>query len=126
MATLERSSAQCLSTRRIRMARRLVSLVLVVTLALLVSRVTAPASPVGGIERITVVADVGADHDKVNINTATARQLQKLEGVGHTVAERIVQYRETHGPFKRGEDLRKVEGIGAALWEKNRERIVVK
>jgi competence protein ComEA len=108
------------------MARRLVSLVLVITLALLVSRVTAPASPVGGIERITVVADVGADHDKVNINTATARQLQKLEGVGHTVAERIVQYRETHGPFKRGEDLRKVEGIGAALWEKNRERIVVK
>lgn len=77
-------------------------------------------------ESVTAAAAVGENHDKININTATARQLQKLEGVGHTVAERIVQYREAHGPFKRGEDLRKVEGIGAALWERNRERIVVK
>ena len=65
-------------------------------------------------------------HDKININTASAKELQKLDGVGHTVAERIVHYREEHGPFKRGEDLRKVEGVGATLWERNRDRIVVK
>lgn len=64
--------------------------------------------------------------EKININTASVKELQKLEGVGRSVAERIVEYREAHGPFKRGEDLRKVEGVGAATFERNRQRIVVK
>ena len=71
-------------------------------------------------------ATAGDKQDKININTASAKDLQKLDGVGRTVAERIVHYREEHGPFKRGEDVRKVEGVGAALWERNRDRIVVK
>ena len=64
--------------------------------------------------------------EKVNINTATVKDLMKLDGVGRGVAQRIVDYREANGPFKRGEDLRKVEGVGAATFERNRERIVVK
>jgi competence protein ComEA len=86
------------------------------------------ASPVAA----AVVADsassaaVSETKDKVNINTASTKELQKLDGVGRAVAERIVHYREEHGPFKRSEDLRKVEGIGAGLWERNRDRIVVK
>ena len=75
---------------------------------------------------LAVPAVHAAAADKININTASVKELQKLDGVGHTVAERIVHYREEHGPFKRGEDLKKVEGVGAALWERNRERIVVK
>jgi competence protein ComEA len=77
------------------------------------------------------VADVShvvgaAAVEKVNINTASVKELQKLDGIGRGVAQRIVEYREANGPFKRGEDLRKVEGVGAAMWERNRERIVVK
>jgi len=64
--------------------------------------------------------------EKVNINTATVKDLMKLDGVGRGVAQRIVDYREANGPFKRGEDLRKVDGVGAATFERNRERIVVK
>ena len=62
----------------------------------------------------------------VNINTADVKELMKLEGVGRRVAEKIVEYRDSHGPFKKPEELRKVEGIGSGLWEKNRPRIVIK
>ena len=80
-----------------------------------------------GLAAVATASFAAADkQDKVNINTASAKELQKLEGVGRAVAERIVTYREEHGPFKRGEDLKKVEGVGAALWERNRARIVVK
>ena len=72
-----------------------------------------------------VSATVGSDA-KVNINTATVKELMALKGIGHKVAERIVAYRETHGQFKKAEDLRKVEGVGQGLWERNRERIVTK
>jgi competence protein ComEA len=70
-------------------------------------------------------ATVGSDA-KVNINTASAKELATLSGIGPRVAERIVEYRESHGPFKKPEDLRKVEGVGKALWERNRERVVIK
>ena len=70
-------------------------------------------------------APVGADA-KVNINTADVKELMTLNGVGHKVAERIVTYREAHGPFKKAEEVRKVEGIGQGLWERNRQRIVIK
>jgi competence protein ComEA len=62
----------------------------------------------------------------VNINTAGVKELMKLEGVGRQVAEKIVAYRDAHGPFKKPEEVRKVEGVGSALWERNRTRIVVK
>ena len=101
------------------MARRIVFFVLLA--ALVASPAVATAA-----ESRAASAGGGEAHDKININTASAKELQKLDGVGHTVAERIVHYREEHGPFKRGEDLRKVEGIGAGLWERNRDRIVVK
>src|SRR5262245_52462301 len=71
-------------------------------------------------------ATVTAPTGPVNINTADVNALMTLSGVGQKVAERIVQYRDNNGPFKRPEDLRKVQGIGAGLWERNRERIVIK
>ncbi|MGH7354684.1 MAG: ComEA family DNA-binding protein [Candidatus Rokuibacteriota bacterium] len=67
-----------------------------------------------------------ATRDKVNINSASVKELTTLEGVGPKLAERIVEYRDAHGPFRKAEDLRKVEGVGGVLWEKNRERIVIK
>ena len=52
----------------------------------------------------------------ININTASAQQLQTLKGIGPVLAERIVQYRETKGPFKTIEDITKVRGIGAGVY----------
>jgi competence protein ComEA len=66
------------------------------------------------------------DEAKININTADVKELMKLSGVGRNLAEKIVQYRDAHGPFKKAGDLRKVEGVADGLLEKNRTRIVVK
>ncbi len=49
---------------------------------------------------------------KININQATAEELQELSGVGPTLAKRIVEYRELHGPFQSVDDLVQVKGIG--------------
>ncbi len=57
---------------------------------------------------------------RLNINTATAAQLEALPGIGPTLARRIVAYRETHGPFASVEDLLAVSGIGPTLLEKLR------
>jgi len=73
----------------------------------------------------TVSAAVGSEA-KVNINTAGLKELTTLSGIGPRLAERIVAYREANGPFKKSEDLRKVEGVGKAMWERNRERVVTK
>jgi competence ComEA-like helix-hairpin-helix protein len=64
--------------------------------------------------------------DKVNINTADVKTLMTLTGVGRKVAEKIVEYRDNHGPFKKADELRKVDGVGNGVWEKNRERVVTK
>jgi competence protein ComEA len=73
----------------------------------------------------SVSATVGADA-KVNINTAGVKELTTLSGIRPKVAERIVAYREAHGAFKKPEDLMKVEGVGKAMFERNRERVVTK
>lgn len=49
---------------------------------------------------------------KIDINTATADQLQQLNGVGPALAQRIVADRQAGGPFKTVEDLKRVSGIG--------------
>ncbi len=48
----------------------------------------------------------------VNINTATAEQLDVLPGVGAKLAARIIDYRQKNGGFKKIEDLMNVQGIG--------------
>jgi competence protein ComEA len=50
----------------------------------------------------------------ININRATARQLDALDGVGPVIAQRIVDYRKLNGSFLTIDDLQKVSGIGAA------------
>jgi competence protein ComEA len=49
---------------------------------------------------------------KLNLNTATAEQLQLLPTVGPSKAERILEWRKKNGSFKRAADLRKVKGFG--------------
>jgi len=63
---------------------------------------------------------------EVNINTADAKTLEALNGVGEKTAKAIVEYRTEHGPFKTVEDLSKVKGIGAKIIDKNRDNMTVK
>ncbi len=48
----------------------------------------------------------------VNINTATAMELETLPGVGEVTAQRIIEYREANGPFETIEEIQDVSGIG--------------
>lgn len=61
--------------------------------------------------------------DPVNVNSATAAELsENLAGVGATIAERIIEARDSGGPFKDAEDLQtRVNGIGPATIERNKE-----
>jgi competence protein ComEA len=56
----------------------------------------------------------GPQSDIININTATLDQLETLPGIGEVLAQRILDYRTEHGPFKSVEDLLDVSGIGDA------------
>lgn len=62
---------------------------------------------------------------KININTASADELEKLKQVGPNYAIRIIEYREKNGPFEKPEDIMKVKGIGPKTFELNKEQIVV-
>ena len=60
---------------------------------------------------------------KLNINTATAAQLQTLPGIGPALAQRILAYRQEHGDFISTEQLLLVEGIGEALLDSLKDHI---
>ncbi|MBQ7154717.1 MAG: helix-hairpin-helix domain-containing protein [Synergistaceae bacterium] len=62
----------------------------------------------------------------ININTASAQELQALKGIGPALSKRIVEYRQKHGAFSSPEDLINVKGIGAATLSKFRSQITVR
>lgn len=59
----------------------------------------------------------------VNINTATKEQLDTLPGIGPATADKIIEYRQTNGPFQSVEDIKNVRGIGDAKFSKMQSRI---
>jgi competence protein ComEA len=72
----------------------------------------------------------GADPDqsgmaRVNLNTATLEQLDALPGVGPAIAQRIIDSRQTEGPFRQVDDLTRVDGIGAKTLERLRDQVTV-
>ncbi len=62
---------------------------------------------------------------KININTASLEELQTLPRIGPAIAQRIIDYRKEHGPFKRIEDIMKIQGIGERVFEQIKDRITV-
>lgn len=102
---------------RVNLARRLTDGEQVVIPA----RATAPppGSPVAGTETVRESSGL------VNVNTASAAELETLPGIGEVLAGRIVAHRESKGPFLRVEDLTNVEGVSEGLLEELRDLITV-
>ena len=62
---------------------------------------------------------------KININKASVAELQKLPRIGEKIAQRIVDFRNEHGKFKKIEEIMKVKGIGEKVFEKIKDLITV-
>ena len=62
---------------------------------------------------------------RVDVNTASAAELERLPKVGPAMAQRIVAYRRQHGPFLTTDDLLRVRGIGVATYRAFRDDVTV-
>lgn len=65
------------------------------------------------------------DAKKININQADVGELDKLHGIGESLAKRIIQYRTVNGNFEVIEDIMKVSGIGEKTFEDIKNQICV-
>lgn len=92
--------------------RKLKMTVICLVVSVLMAAITVPALA----EEVT----------KIDLNTATLEQLQSLDGIGASYAARIIEYRQTNGPFQKPEDLLNIKGIGEKTFEKIKDKIVVK
>ena len=68
-------------------------------------------------------AGPGAAGPKVSLGSATPEQLDAVDGIGPTLAQRIVEYRQQRGGFRSVDELRQVEGIGEKRFESLREAV---
>ncbi len=66
-----------------------------------------------------------AAEGQIDLNVATAKQLEQLPGIGKEIAQRIVNYRKDSGPFKSVTDLTKVKGIGLGKLAKVKEHLTI-
>ena len=63
--------------------------------------------------------------NKININTATAKELDALPGIGPAMAKRIEEYRSQKGPFTSVEGIKGVKGIGDGVFKKIKDKITI-
>ncbi|MHA6161339.1 ComEA family DNA-binding protein [Pseudomonas sichuanensis] len=77
-------------------------------------------------EPVPAVMSAEQANSRVDLNTADAQTLQKaLNGIGQAKAQAIVAYREANGPFTSVDELLEIKGIGKALLERNRDKLMV-
>jgi competence protein ComEA len=91
----------------------------VVALSLSVSAIVWPVVAAEG--DMDSPAEMPAEQQRVNVNTATAKELEKLPGIGKAIAERIIAGR----PYSAVEDLKKIEGVGDKTFEKIKDLVSV-
>jgi competence protein ComEA len=82
------------------------ALLVIVSLAALPARAAKSAPATGSADASGVI----------NVNSASAEQIAFLPRVGIKLAERVVEYRKSNGPFKKIEDLMEVKGVGEKLF----------
>lgn len=88
------------------------------------------ARPINDGEQIKVakIGQISVQSDQsqstISLNSATLNQLDQLPGIGATLAQRIIDWREQNGGFSRISDLRKVSGIGPKLYESIKTLVV--
>ena len=70
-------------------------------------------------------AETAARTALIDVNTADVDTLSELPGIGRAIAQRIVDYRKEHGPFKSVDELLNVRGIGDRSLARIRERVTV-
>ena len=93
-----------------------ITLMFFLILGLAMGSVTAPAQQSGGDSNTA---------EKVNLNTATAEQLESLPGIGPASAKSILEYREKVGKFNRIEEIINIKGIGEKKFLKIKNRLTV-
>ncbi len=86
-------------------------------------KVLVPAQ--GGGETGGAAASPGQQGGLINLNTATASDLDSLPGIGPALAQRILDFRERNGGFRTVEDLLEVPGIGTKKFEELRDLVTV-
>ncbi len=96
--------------------------ILVVIMTVMV--LSAPFTPVRAGE--TKVQSSAKQTARININTADAKELATLKGIGEKKAQAIVDFRSENGPFKKVEDIMLVKGIGQKLFTTIQNQIAVK
>jgi competence ComEA-like helix-hairpin-helix protein len=69
-------------------------------------------------------AQAGEAYQRLDLNTATEKELGKLPGIGPALASRIVRYREEDGPFREAAEITKVRGISLAMFQALADKIV--
>ncbi len=79
---------------------------------------------IAGLVFVSMIQPAVASKSKININTATKKELVTLKHVGDKLADRIIEYREAH-PFKSIEEIMQVKGIGQKVFDANKDVITV-
>jgi len=82
--------------------------------------------PEVGEENLPSTSRGGSGEGLININTASAAELERLPGIGPALAQSIVDFRQAHGPFGTVEEIMDVQGIGQGVFEDVRELITVR
>ena len=97
----------------------------ILMMVLLILGLGAAAQAGQGAPRQATPAAKASASGVLNLNTATVAQLEALPGIGKSTAERILEYRDKSGGFKKVEDLMNVRGIGEKSFLKLKPLITV-
>jgi len=97
----------------------------IVTVALAVLGLTTAASAAQGSGTKTTQVPQVSVSTPINLNSASVAQLETLPGIGRATAERILEYREKNGGFKKVEDLMNVRGVGEKSFLKLKALVTV-